>query len=78
MILLDVKIILEKGMDDALYRCKSYIESGADGIMIHSRQEDGKEILDFVKIIKNLVQDILLSCHLHLIELLKVISRMQG
>lgn len=42
-------LILEKGMDDALYRCRSYIESGADGIMIHSRQEDGKEILDFCK-----------------------------
>ena len=36
-------------MDDALYKCKSYIESGADGIMIHLSQEDGKEILDFCK-----------------------------
>ncbi len=42
-------LILEKGMDDALLRCKAYLESGADGIMIHSRQEDGKEILDFCK-----------------------------
>ncbi len=42
-------LILEKGMADALLRCKAYLESGADGIMIHSRQEDGKEILDFCK-----------------------------
>ena len=40
-------LILDKGLDDAVLRCKAYLESGADGIMIHSRQEDGKEILDF-------------------------------
>jgi phosphoenolpyruvate mutase len=40
-------LILDKGMDDAVNRCKAYLQSGADGIMIHSRREDGKEILEF-------------------------------
>ncbi len=42
-------LILDKGMNDAVERCKAYLASGADGIMIHSRQEDGKEILEFCK-----------------------------
>ena len=40
-------LILNKGLNDAVKRCKAYLQAGADGIMIHSRQEDGKEILDF-------------------------------
>ncbi len=40
-------LILDKGMDDAVSRCKAYLKAGADGIMIHSRREDGEEILDF-------------------------------
>jgi len=43
-------LILDKGMDDAVKRCKAYLAAGADGIMIHSRQSDGKEIMDFCKI----------------------------
>lgn len=43
-------LILDKGMDDAVERCKAYLAAGADGIMIHSRQPDGKEIMDFCKI----------------------------
>lgn len=43
-------LILDKGMDDAVERCKAYLAAGADGIMIHSRQSDGKEIMDFCKI----------------------------
>jgi phosphoenolpyruvate phosphomutase / 2-hydroxyethylphosphonate cytidylyltransferase len=43
-------LILDKGMDDAVERCKAYLEAGADGIMIHSRLEDGKEIMDFCKL----------------------------
>ncbi len=42
-------LILDKGMDDAVSRTKAYLEAGADGIMIHSRQADGKEILEFCK-----------------------------
>ncbi|TKX28873.1 phosphoenolpyruvate mutase [Campylobacter aviculae] len=43
-------LILGKGLDDALKRAKAYIDAGADGIMIHSRQKDGKEILEFCEI----------------------------
>lgn len=42
-------LILEKGMDDAFKRAIEYTSSGADGIMIHSRNKDGEEILDFIK-----------------------------
>jgi len=40
-------LILKKGVYDALIRAKAYIESGADGIMIHSKEKDAKEIFDF-------------------------------
>lgn len=40
-------LILEKGLDDALLRAHAYIESGADGIMIHSKQKETKEIFQF-------------------------------
>lgn len=40
-------LILNAGMDDALLRSQKYLEAGADGIFIHSRQKDGKEILEF-------------------------------
>ena len=39
--------ILQKGLDDALKRTKAYIGAGADGIMIHSKEKDGKEIIEF-------------------------------
>lgn len=40
-------LILEKGMDDALKRAFAYVEAGADGIMIHSRQKSPDEICAF-------------------------------
>ena len=40
-------LILEQGMDDAVKRCKAYLDAGSDGIMIHSRKSDGAEILEF-------------------------------
>ena len=42
-------LILKKGMDDALKRTGSYIDAGADGIMVHSNEKDGKEIMEFCK-----------------------------
>lgn len=42
-------LIADKGMEDALTRAKAYIEAGTDGIMIHSRHKDGKEIMEFMK-----------------------------
>ena len=40
-------LILEKGMEDAIERAKAYLDAGADGIMIHSRQKDPAEIFEF-------------------------------
>lgn len=51
-------LILEKGMKDAITRAKSYIEAGADGIMIHSRQKSPNEILEFCKILRDYNKDI--------------------
>lgn len=42
-------LILGKGMEDALLRAQKYIDAGADGIFIHSRQKDGKEIIEFAE-----------------------------
>lgn len=42
-------LILEKGMNDALKRTKAYIQAGADGIMIHSKEKTPEEIFKFCK-----------------------------
>ncbi len=42
-------LILDKGIEDALKRSKAYLKAGADGIMIHSRKKNPKEIFDFIK-----------------------------
>jgi phosphoenolpyruvate phosphomutase / 2-hydroxyethylphosphonate cytidylyltransferase len=42
-------LILEKGMEDAVTRAQAYIESGADAIMIHSRQKEPDEIFEFCR-----------------------------
>lgn len=42
-------LILKQGMEDALNRAKAYINAGADGIMIHSIDKSGDEILEFCK-----------------------------
>ncbi len=47
-------LILGKGMKDAINRTKSYIDAGADGIMIHSKEKDGKEIIEFCNKYKTL------------------------
>lgn len=36
-----------KGLQDALYRARAYIDAGADAIMIHSRRKDPGEISSF-------------------------------
>ena len=42
-------LILKKGMADAVKRAEAYIAAGADGIMIHSKEKDGKEIIEFCR-----------------------------
>jgi phosphoenolpyruvate phosphomutase len=40
-------LILKAGMEDALERAKAYINAGVDGVMIHSKEKDPSEILEF-------------------------------
>jgi phosphoenolpyruvate phosphomutase len=40
-------LILKNGLDDALARAKAYIEAGADGILIHSKEKEPDEIFAF-------------------------------
>ena len=42
-------LILEQGMEDALTRAFSFVEAGADAIMIHSRKKDPSEIQEFIE-----------------------------
>ena len=47
-------LILEAGMEDALIRANAYIKAGADGIMIHSKQKDPSEIVEFLHKFRNI------------------------
>jgi len=40
-------LILGKSVDDALSRAHAYVEAGADGIMIHSKEKTGADIMEF-------------------------------
>lgn len=40
-------LILKQGIDDAIERAEAYINAGADAIMIHSKEKDGEEIIEF-------------------------------
>ncbi len=40
-------LILKQGVYDALARAQAYIEAGADGIMIHSKEKDPQELFEF-------------------------------
>lgn len=42
-------LITGAGEDDAICRCRAYVEAGADGVMIHSRAKTPDEIISFVK-----------------------------
>lgn len=42
-------MIAGMGVADALKRAKIYIDAGADGIMVHSKEKSPKEVLDFCK-----------------------------
>lgn len=46
--------ILEKGINDAILRAKTYIDAGADGIMIHSKSNTITEIKEFAKLYNKL------------------------
>jgi phosphoenolpyruvate phosphomutase len=50
-------LILESGMEDALHRADAYIKAGADSIMIHSKQKDPAEIVEFMQKFRNKDKD---------------------
>jgi phosphoenolpyruvate phosphomutase len=50
-------LILKKGISDALVRAVSYINAGADGLMIHSKEKEPDEIFEFCKEYGRLVKN---------------------
>ena len=50
--------IVGKNLKDALKRGKKYIQSGADALMIHSKEKSPKEIFAFSKKIKKFDKNI--------------------
>jgi len=66
-------LILQNGMDDALKRAAAYITAGADGIMIHSKEKDGKGIIDFCNKLQRIKTNVPLvvgpSTYTHMTEL---------
>ena len=55
-------LILEAGMNDALNRAKAYVLSGADGIMIHSREKIPDEVFHFSRLFREIFPLIPLIC----------------
>lgn len=45
-------LILDKGLKDAFLRAEKYCEAGADGILIHSKDKDPSNIIEFSKYFK--------------------------
>ena len=44
--------IAGKGLDDAMERALAYIDAGADGIMIHSKDKSGEDIKAFCRVLR--------------------------
>ncbi len=49
-------LIAGKSVDDALSRAQTYLESGADGVMIHSKEKDPAQIMEFAKRYQKMIQ----------------------
>ena len=47
-------LILNRGLEDAILRAEAYIAAGADGIMIHSKKPEPKEIFNFCELYNKL------------------------
>ncbi len=50
--------ILGKGLKDAIDRAHAYVKAGADGIMIHSKSKNPKEIFQFSKLFRKSYKNI--------------------
>jgi len=46
-------LILGRSLDEALERAFAYVKAGADGIMIHSKESSGKDIIEFCERFRN-------------------------
>ncbi|VVQ22076.1 Phosphonopyruvate hydrolase [Pseudomonas fluorescens] len=55
-------LVLDAGMKDAIYRALAYVEAGADGIMIHSREKSPFQVLEFARIFRSYHQNVPLVC----------------
>ncbi len=51
-------LIAGKSVDDALFRAQIYLEAGADGVMIHSKEKDPAQIMEFTKRYQKMTQKI--------------------
>ena len=51
-------LIAGENVDDAMMRAKIYIDGGADAVMIHSKEKDGSDILEFMKKFRKYSQNI--------------------
>lgn len=51
-------LILKQGMEDALARAYAYVEAGADGIMIHSKEKEPDEIFEFCERFREKYEDV--------------------
>ena len=51
-------LILGKPLNDALLRAEKYVEAGADGIMIHSKEKNPKEIFKFAEKFRKKFKDV--------------------
>ena len=51
-------LIAGNDVEDALMRAKIYVEAGADGVMIHSKEKHGKDIFEFMDKFRSYSQNI--------------------
>ena len=51
-------LIAGKNVDDAISRAQIYLETGADGVMIHSKEKDPAQIMEFAKRYQEMTQKI--------------------
>jgi len=42
-------LILKQGLDDAMQRAMAYVQAGADGVLIHSKESEPTEVLEFCR-----------------------------
>ena len=55
-------LIAGKTVDDAMMRAKTYIEAGADAVMIHSKEKSGEDIFEFMDRFRAYSGDIPIVC----------------